>query len=80
MECKLNRISAEEMTDRVMNVRRAFIANAKDLSVGEAVEMVGLFLANVCHDVSNASNGTATKEVILGGIHHLAEKTLSYDV
>lgn len=76
----MNRLSAEEMTDRVMNIREVFIANVKDLSVGEAVEMAGLFLANVCHDVSNASNGTATKEVILGGIHQLAAKTLSYDV
>lgn len=43
MECKLNKISSEELTDKAMKQRSCLVKEINGLSIGEAVELMGIF-------------------------------------
>lgn len=76
MECKLNKISSEELTDKAMDVRNCLLKEIKGLSVGEVVELMGIFTACICNDIANATKGQVTIDDALGGIYHLAATSL----
>lgn len=76
MECKLNKISSEEMTDKAMNLRANWLKEIDGLSIGEVVQLMGMFNACVCHDIANASKGQVTMDDVLGGIYHLAAQSV----
>lgn len=76
MECKLNKICSEELTDKAMKLRSCFVKEINGLSIGEAVELMSIFNTYVCNDIANASNGQVTRDDILGGIYHLTATSL----
>lgn len=76
MECKLNKISSEELTDKAMNIRAFFLNEIDGLSIGEVVQLMGIFNACVCNDVAKAAKGQVTMDDVLGGIYHLSATSL----